>query len=432
MTDYRRIVSYLYKYERGRKGANAGYVRIDIRQGTLKLLIHAQDNKCLKEKDFQVYFYYHKNGALRGIHGGTMRFYQGESEFRKETREDSIFDSPFSFEMMGGILLYYNGELAYGTEWDNQPIVMNNFQVEDGRTDEREEKKDTEERKEIKETFEQSKSMEEVQQEDVLEVLKDEEQQEVEEVFEEFKEAEEESEPFDVAIQEERIEDLGVKQNQVGGVREEYIERKNISENIENFDDEEKKDKIIDIPGLSLDRDTFFGLQAIYNGNYQEEDRQSQEIQLKTDLDYQKVEEKAREEVHLEEKVFENLEIEQDRVEQLMRESPRLNHGNNPQILSMARIYPQDIGRLEIPDWHFGSNSFLIHGYYEYQYIVVGKIRQQDGTVRSILGVPGVYTNQENYMAAQFGFKEFLPVKLSQTKTGSFGYWITYVNEHRA
>ena len=130
MTDYRRIVSYLYKYERGRKGENAGYVKIDIRKGRLKLLVHAQDPKCLKDKEFQVYFYYHESGKLIGVPSGTMRFYEEESEFRKETDEKNMFQSSIPFERMGGVIVYYNGELAYGTEWDDNPIAIGKLETD--------------------------------------------------------------------------------------------------------------------------------------------------------------------------------------------------------------------------------------------------------------------------------------------------------------
>ena len=88
-----------------------------------------------------------------------------------------------------------------------------------------------------------------------------------------------------------------------------------------------------------------------------------------------------------------------------------------------VKIVPQDIGKLNIRNWKLGNNSFLTHGYYNYRYLMLGKIK--DG--KCVLGVPGVFTNKEKYMANMFGFRTFVPVKKTDVLTGSFGYWVIEV-----
>lgn len=56
--------------------------------------------------------------------------------------------------------------------------------------------------------------------------------------------------------------------------------------------------------------------------------------------------------------------------------------------------------------WYLGNNSFLLHGFFNYQYLVVGKT----GEGQWFLGVPGVYQKQERVMASIFGFPEFVPM----------------------
>lgn len=491
MTDYRRIVSYLYKYERGRKGENAGYVKIDIRKGRLKLLVHAQDPKCLKDKEFQVYFYYHESGKLIGVPSGTMRFYEEESEFRKETDEKNMFQSSIPFERMGGVIVYYNGELAYGTEWDDNPIAIGKLETDRKQEQEsvktpepnegNEEKKEREEKLVptlIKEKEEKDR-ISVRNNENVIRPSVEKPEQKIEpekentpmkQVEEREKESEtgkrlyslrdldvpmdseyplgmseskfvEESRPMEVSslqkIEEEqedesKLENSGdslvVGQNIDSKIKGKYIERKNVTKNVENS---EQSEKIIEIPGLILDHEIFLGLQSIYSGKDQEkmsvsQQRETQETR-QTDLEYQKVEEKARDRINFppqQQKEKQETPREIDRTRALLNESPKIEYPNHPHILEMARIHPQDIGKLEISNWHYGSNSFLVHGYYEHQYIVLGRIRRRDNEVDNVLGVPGVYTNQEKYMATQFGFKEFIPVEASNMKTGTFGYWI--------
>ena len=82
-----------------------------------------------------------------------------------------------------------------------------------------------------------------------------------------------------------------------------------------------------------------------------------------------------------------------------------------------------------IGNWKLGSNSFLTHGYYIYKYLLLGKMRFDDGIYHMVLGVPGVYSNREKYMANMFGFDQFVPVKNNGTRTGEFGYWVVEVRE---
>ena len=55
-------------------------------------------------------------------------------------------------------------------------------------------------------------------------------------------------------------------------------------------------------------------------------------------------------------------------------------------------IKPQDIGLLPRENWNYGNNSFLLHGYYNYRYLILARIgSEEQGRVRYILGVPGHY-----------------------------------------
>lgn len=108
----------------------------------------------------------------------------------------------------------------------------------------------------------------------------------------------------------------------------------------------------------------------------------------------------------------------------LMENRPKLPDFENHEIYDCVRIEPNDIGLLEMDNWRLGVNSFLTHGFYNYKYLMLGKLRFQDGAVKAVLGVPGVYDNKEQYIAKIFGFEVFVPVKHTNTKTGNFGYWI--------
>ena len=107
---------------------------------------------------------------------------------------------------------------------------------------------------------------------------------------------------------------------------------------------------------------------------------------------------------------------------------PKLPMYNVDELFDCVRISPKDIGKLDIGNWKLGSNSFLTHGYYTYKYLMLGRMRFDDGNKRAVLGVPGVYSNREKYLANMFGFNTFIPVKKIGQKTGQFGYWIVEVD----
>lgn len=91
------------------------------------------------------------------------------------------------------------------------------------------------------------------------------------------------------------------------------------------------------------------------------------------------------------------------------------------QEICCVKIELKDIRELPRRYWYLGNNSFLLHGFFNYHYLVVGKI----GEAQWFIGVPGIYQNQERVMAAIFGFPEFLPEPVENR----FGYWYRIIEE---
>ena len=117
------------------------------------------------------------------------------------------------------------------------------------------------------------------------------------------------------------------------------------------------------------------------------------------------------------------------------------------------RIAITDIRSLPSRNWHLCSNSFLVHGFFCYHYLVLKTVNAPDGT-QIYLGVPGIYASQERMMALLFGFNDFevdtdhitqadcAPTEKAQTDSnhdpslsdaaadtlqpseGTFGYWL--------
>ena len=90
-------------------------------------------------------------------------------------------------------------------------------------------------------------------------------------------------------------------------------------------------------------------------------------------------------------------------------------------------IKPQDIGLLPREVWVYGNNSFLLHGYYNYRYLILARLENPKGAPRYLLGIPGPYYSNEKYMASMFGFPNFVLSKKQPSQDGRFGYWYTDV-----
>lgn len=68
------------------------------------------------------------------------------------------------------------------------------------------------------------------------------------------------------------------------------------------------------------------------------------------------------------------------------------------------KISRQDIAMLPRCEWRLANNSFLLHGYYNYHYLLL----IEDGE-QAWLGVPGIYHRREARAAEAFGFPLFVP-----------------------
>ena len=96
-----------------------------------------------------------------------------------------------------------------------------------------------------------------------------------------------------------------------------------------------------------------------------------------------------------------------------------------------VRIELKDLRELPKRYWYLGNNSFLLHGFFNYHYIIIGNMEKD----RWFIGIPGIYQQQERVMAAIFGFPEFMQAEVAGETAGrgepvnQFGYWYRSMEE---
>ena len=113
----------------------------------------------------------------------------------------------------------------------------------------------------------------------------------------------------------------------------------------------------------------------------------------------------------------------------ILDQCPGMYPFEDDSVEACVRLEPQDIGRMPIDCWSYGSNSFLLHGYYSYRHLILARVKPAEGNRGVyILGVPGTQHSREAFMANMFGFRDFKPIREGNEGTSDFGYWYTFLD----
>ncbi len=116
-------------------------------------------------------------------------------------------------------------------------------------------------------------------------------------------------------------------------------------------------------------------------------------------------------------------------LEELLLLNPPYVPCRRYQVEYSVRITPEELTMFPKEGKRFAENSFVLHAYYNYRHVLLGRRVTKDREDYVLL-VPGSYNEKEARLAELFGFPEFLPVTKTKPETGSaasgkelFGYW---------
>lgn len=111
--------------------------------------------------------------------------------------------------------------------------------------------------------------------------------------------------------------------------------------------------------------------------------------------------------------------LKEDKWEQILESYERIHPYGDERVY--VKLEPKDFIILQAKYQHLVNNSFLLHGFYNYRYIILGK--EQGGYY---LGVPGVFYEREKMVALMFGFEAF-ECPGGTARAGEFGYYLRKV-----
>lgn len=110
--------------------------------------------------------------------------------------------------------------------------------------------------------------------------------------------------------------------------------------------------------------------------------------------------------------------VKEDKWEQILDTYDQIHPYGDERVY--VKLEPKDFVILQAKYQHLVNNSFLLHGFYNYRYVILGKENDY------YLGVPGVFYEREKMVALMFGFEAF-ECQGGEARPGEFGYYLRRV-----
>ena len=451
MSAYHRLISYIYAYEGGIKGKNTGFAKLETRGTSCRIQVSVR-RVFAGGSPIGVYLL----AGQEEIRIGTLFVRDGNGEFRAVVNCENIEGSGCNMEECCGLTLHETDSAwrAYTTIWEDAVAHAAEVELADV-TAEKVREQEAEKEEATRKLAENVSG--EVNSASVG-------KEKLDEASELTRSGEMESQ--DTSTETEKKEAVNINETDFG-ISQPQPEKLEDS-NLEIFEDTETMEAVPDISETS-DHQEAEVVQETQTETPQESFQEStQEVQTETPKEsfqesYQEAQTEARRkdsqestrEVRKEalpdsppdhQEAFQpgsqnQKQPQPDSSKEFPKEDPAETLWDRlrvtyPKVTAfecadgceILVIKPQDIGLLPRENWVYGNNSFLLHGYYNYRYLILARLGKPGERGRYILGVPGHYGNNEKYMAAMFGFDRFVRSTRQPPRDSRFGYWYTDLN----
>ena len=451
MSAYHRLISYIYAYEGGIKGKNTGFAKLETRGTSCRIQVSVR-RVFAGGSPIGVYLL----AGQEEIRIGTLFVRGGNGEFRAVVNCENIEGSGCNMEECCGLTLHETDSAwrAYTTIWEDAVAHAAEVELADV-TAEKVREQEAEKEEATRKLTENVSG--EVNSASVG-------KEKLDEASELTRSGEMESQ--DTSTETEKKEAVNINETDFG-ISQPQPEKLEDS-NLEIFEDTETMEAVPDISETS-DHQEAEVVREVQMETPQESSQESnQEAQTETPKEsfqesYQEAQTEARRkdsqestrEVRKEalpdsppdhQEAFQpgsqnQKQPQPDSSKEFSKEDPAESLWNRlraayPKVTAfecadgceILVIKPQDIGLLPRENWVYGNNSFLLHGYYNYRYLILARLGKSGERGRYILGVPGHYGNNEKYMAAMFGFDRFVRSTRQPPRDSRFGYWYTDLN----
>lgn len=383
MAGMKRFVTYIYAYEEEKKGSNVGFARIEIRGQDARIEIHLRGVYAASAACRVYLFQREASGGkeatgVTGVLVGEMKLANGSGDGAVVLKGGRVGASPYGITEMEGLFFVIGEERILMSRWrEGAPFKVGLSGFREWQPEETKEK-----------TAEKGLAAETAAQNEVREAA---------------------------AVQPEQNSRMAVKgmapgkQGEAAAAQPEQTSRMAAK----GMPQEKRRETVSVVP----EQKEKMPAQDVPSGSGMETAAAGEEMEA----------------IHATELPMRNLFPEYDWNavwEELCRE-------HKPAALfeewdmQCIQLELKDLRSLPKKYWYLGNNSFLLHGFFNYRYLLLGRTAEE----RWFLGVPGVYQRQERVMAAIFGFPEFFAAGPGGERGGGrepvnhFGCWVRYIEE---
>ena len=119
MSAYKRFVSYLYEYDRQKKGKNRGFVRVEIRYHQCRLELHMTLPACPFVPVFRAYAFVARPGALHGLFLGNPAWKQGDVYGQFQIPDTNVCNTSWNLDDIDGLIVVCDTGQRYATCWSD-------------------------------------------------------------------------------------------------------------------------------------------------------------------------------------------------------------------------------------------------------------------------------------------------------------------------
>lgn len=438
----KRFVSYLYSIYNNQKIHNAGFARMELRTGRNRVDIHLKENGYAG-KTGTVYLFIRKQKNIQGISIGNITFRGSQADFRYEQAEENIGQTPWQIMQMNGILIMIDDRAAFLSQWDEQPVDTDRFEV--WNIDKIKEEGVGEEQRKYGPDQKAADQMQSVHTENQpgiehMDKLSPDlnHKTENEQIYKEDAGQKAQNTPClttartTARSEGEKAPAAGRSEMEKGAAGQPKTEKGSASAN-------QTEEGQVSTSAIQSEED-----QVPASAKRTEEDQvpasanQTEEEQVPASAKRPEIQtgDKAAVSFAGQAEPDEALGSERQiniRTAELQPQSrnlwnqtwrymlrmyPVLNQFADKNNVLCVRIEIKDLRLLPEKYWSMVNNSFLLHGFFNYRYLAFGRIDQN-----WFVGIPGIYQNQEHVMASIFGFPDFLPQKQKNERGEQPGYW---------
>ncbi len=429
MNQYERIVSYIYQYQQGEKGANVGYARVERRAAACRISI--QMRAIPVKSTPKVYVYQQLDRTIQAVYAGNMAICGSNLLFKGNSTAENLFQSSLGLDEIDGIFIDTEDDSFFATSWTKDFIRLGNWKANTAQG-----QKNFVNTKRITPKPEHTSNPKKTEQKSKNSPNTDKATQQQENPPNIHKSIQESQTAATQNVNQEKV-----AKNRQNKEKKEIPDITSIPEPPEKKEAASQPLPEESTPQNPVHQETPHKT-AIPQQEYTEQGKTKQE---ETQQEKTKQKETQQEEIKQEE--TQHKETEQEKAEQEKTETDlqmqsvcnvcpfkRNLYDYGKRILmtfpsmqpfqagvtkSCVRMELQDIGCLPIASWSLSGNRFLLHGYYCYRHLLFAQLING----RYVLGVPGIYSEKERKNALRFGFSDFQSIGDFGKQQGAFGYW---------